>query len=63
VALLWGEGHGEAVMRLEQLWHSLCRTKSFALLCAYPKSGFTKAASTSVQEICEAHSKIVGSVH
>lgn len=63
VALLWAEGHGDAVMRLEQLWHSLCRAKSFALLCAYPKSGFTTAASTSVREICEAHSKVVDNIH
>jgi hypothetical protein len=63
VALLWGEGHSEAVLRLEQLWHGLCRAKSFALLCAYPKSGFTENAGTSVKEICEAHSKVVGTVH
>jgi hypothetical protein len=63
VALLYGEGHSEAVMRLEKLWHSLCRAKSFALLCAYPRSGFTKDAGTSVQEICEAHSKVVGNIH
>ena len=63
VALLWAQGHDGAVVRLEQLWHGLCREKSFALLCAYPKSGFTKDASQSVKEICEAHSKVVGQVH
>jgi hypothetical protein len=63
VALLWAQGNAGATVRLEHLWHGLCRTKSFALFCAYPKSGFTKDATTSVQEICDAHSKVLGRTH
>jgi hypothetical protein len=59
VALLWAQGHTAATVHLEHLWHGLCREKSFALFCAYPKSGFTETATTSVQRICEAHSKVI----
>jgi len=59
VALLWAQGHTAATVHLEHLWHGLCREKSFALFCAYPKSGFTETATDSVQRICEAHSKVI----
>jgi hypothetical protein len=59
VALLWEQGHTAATVHLEHLWHGLCREKSFALFCAYPKSGFTQDATASVQEICDAHSKVI----
>jgi len=59
VALLWAQGHNGATVRLEHLWHTLCRTDSFSLLCAYPKSGFTQDANDSIREICAAHSKVV----
>lgn len=63
VAILWAQGHNGATVRLEHLWHALCRTESFSLFCAYPKSGFTQDATASVQEICEAHSKVLGITH
>jgi hypothetical protein len=63
VALLWAQGHNGATVRLEHLWHALCRTESFSLFCAYPKSGFTQDATTSLQEICDAHSKVLGTTH
>lgn len=63
VAILWAQGHNGATVRLEHLWHVLCRAESFALFCAYPKSGFTQDATTSVQEICEAHSKVLTTAH
>jgi hypothetical protein len=50
VALLWAQGHTAATVHLE---------KSFTLFCAYPKSGFTQDATTSIQAICDAHSKVV----
>jgi hypothetical protein len=59
VALLWAHGHRDATIRLEHLWHGLCRTESFALFCAYPKSGFTQDASVSLQEICDTHSRVI----
>jgi hypothetical protein len=59
VALLWAQGHSGATVRLEHLWHALCRTEAFALFCAYPRSGFTQDASASLQEICATHSKVM----
>ena len=57
VALLWAQGHNGATGRLEHLWHSLCQSEAFTLFCAYPRSGFTKDATESMQEICAAHSR------
>jgi len=59
VALLWAQGHNGATVRLEHLWHELCRRESFSLLCAYPRAGFTKDAQESIREICAAHSKVL----
>lgn len=59
VALLWAQGHSGATVCLEHLWHGLCESESFALFCAYPKSGFTRDAAASVREICAAHSKVI----
>ena len=59
VAILWQQRHHAATVRLEHLWHRFCEEKSFSLLCAYPKSGFTRDAAESIQEICDAHSKVV----
>lgn len=59
VALLWAQGNNVATVRLEHLWHGLCREESFSLFCAYPKCGFTQDASTSIKEICDTHSRIV----
>jgi hypothetical protein len=63
VAVLWAQGHSGATVRLEHLWHSLCREEAFSLFCAYPRSGFTKDAEESMREICAAHSKVLGQVH
>jgi hypothetical protein len=59
VALLWAQGNNGATVRLEHLWHELCRRDSFSLLCAYPRSGFTKDAQESIRDICAAHSKVL----
>lgn len=59
VAVLWGRGDNAATVRLEYLWHELCLTQKFSLLCAYPKSGFTNHAAISMQEICDAHTRLV----
>ena len=59
VALMWARGQQTATVRLEQLWHRLCADEHFSLLCAYPRAGFTQDASSSISEICAAHSKVV----
>lgn len=58
VALLWAEGFCEATVRLEHLWQQLCDAESFALFCAYPRSGFTEDPSDSIARVCAAHSKV-----
>ncbi|HWP13512.1 MAG TPA: MEDS domain-containing protein [Ramlibacter sp.] len=59
VAVLWQQQHHGATVRLEHLWHRFCREEAFSLLCAYPKSGFTRDATASIQEICDAHSRVI----
>ena len=59
VALLWARGNVGATVRLEHLWHGLCRTESFSLFCAYPRVGFTQDAAASISELCAAHSKVI----
>jgi hypothetical protein len=59
VAVLWANGHNGATVRLEHLWHAFCQSEAFSLFCAYPKSGFTQDASTSIKEICATHSKVI----
>jgi hypothetical protein len=59
VALLWAQGHCGATVRLEHLWHRICASERLALLCAYPRSGFTTDAAASIRQICDAHSHVV----
>lgn len=37
VALLWENGMQGATLRLEHLWHKICKTEQLALFCAYPQ--------------------------
>jgi hypothetical protein len=60
VALMWAQGYEAATVRLEHLWHQLCQRESFALFCAYPKSGFTENPSDSIARVCAEHSKVFG---
>lgn len=63
VAILWTQGYSGATVQLEHLWNKFCETEAFCLFCAYPKSGFTDDAITSLSHICAAHSKMIeGSV-
>lgn len=62
VALMWEQGFHGAVVRLEHLWHRLCKKDGFSLFCAYPKSGFTDDARISVKAICDAHSRVIPGV-
>lgn len=59
VALLWAQGHGAATVRLEYLWNEMCRRESFALFCAYPKTGFTVDAAEAIAHVCAAHSRVI----
>jgi len=59
VALLWAEGHGDAALRLEQLWNTLATIHEFALLCAYPLHGFDRAVQGQLfLQICSAHTHV-----
>jgi hypothetical protein len=60
VAVLWALGHNGATVRLEHLWHRYCHEESFSLFCAYPRSGFTGDANSSMRDICAAHSRVIG---
>ena len=59
VAILWARGQNAATVRLEHLWQGICQDEGLSLFCAYPKSGFTQDANTSIQELCALHSRIV----
>jgi hypothetical protein len=59
VAELWAEGLSGATVHLEHLWNKLCKEDPFSLFCAYPKSGFTHDANTSIRHICASHSKMI----
>jgi hypothetical protein len=62
VAILWSQGHSGATVQLEHLWNRFCEDKSLCLFCAYPKSGFTEDASTSMSNICGAHARMIDGV-
>ena len=59
VALLWQQGNCGATVRLEYLWHDFCKKNAFCLFCAYPRAYFTQNAEESIQQICDAHSRVV----
>lgn len=59
VALMWGRGYCSATVRLEHLWTEFCQKESFALFCAYPRTGFTEDPAQSIAHICAAHSKVL----
>jgi hypothetical protein len=59
VAVLWEKGLSGATVHLEKLWCALHENDSFALYCAYPKSGFTQEPCESINKICNMHSRII----
>ena len=59
VALLWARGDNGATVQLEHMWHRLCQSEAFSLFCAYPKVGFTKDTSASMDELSAAHSRVI----
>jgi hypothetical protein len=60
VAIMWARGEYTATLQLERLWHELCHTESFSLLCAYPRSGFAAGSHAAIREICDVHTDVVG---
>jgi hypothetical protein len=58
-SLLWAKGHNAATLRLESLWDSFCRERSFTVLHAYPKAGFTDYHLKSLHDLCEMHSRVI----
>jgi PAS domain S-box-containing protein len=59
VALLWAQGKAEQAIQLEQFWNDLAHIHAFHLCCAYPISGFDRAAHVgSFQLICAEHTHV-----
>ena len=61
VAILWQQGNSEATVQLEHLWNKFCSREELCLFCAYPKSGFTKDANESLNDICASHTLYITS--
>jgi len=59
VAILWAQGHNGATVHLEHLWNKFCENETLCLFCAYPKAGFTGDINSSVNHICDQHSKMI----
>jgi MEDS: MEthanogen/methylotroph, DcmR Sensory domain len=59
VALMWARGYCSATVRLERLWTEFCQKESFALFCAYPRTGFTEDPAQSIAHICATNSKVL----
>lgn len=52
-------GQLNAVLQLEQLWHSLHQEEPFCLFCAYPQIRYTAEDEAPIVNICKIHSKII----
>jgi CheY-like chemotaxis protein len=60
VALLWADGNRQAAIELEQLWNKLASEHHFALLCAYPLTGFHgNGSGDGIQDVCSCHSRVL----
>jgi len=59
VVLLWSQGNTAATIQLEHLWHDVCKSERFSLLCAYPLKGFERDPSNSIKKIRAAHSNTI----
>jgi hypothetical protein len=60
VALLLARGQTEAMLRLEHLWHRALASNDMLLFCAYPRAAFVPHMGSTIQEVCAAHSCVVG---
>jgi MEDS: MEthanogen/methylotroph, DcmR Sensory domain len=61
VALLWDAGLVEAAIRLEAMWDSLGRRRSFSLFCGYPVGSVIRDGQLDAfAEVCRLHSEVIG---
>ena len=59
VALLQARGMHGAVVRLEQLWSTVCADQGLKLLCAYPRTVFDDGDTEGMTRICANHTHLV----
>jgi PAS domain S-box-containing protein len=60
VALLFAEGKGDALLRLEELWNALGKQLPFSLCCGYPLNQFSERPDEPLfLKICAEHSHVV----
>ena len=58
VAIMWEQSNYTATIQLEAFWNEYMTMKEFSLLCAYPRTFFSKDGS-SIGHICNHHSKLL----
>jgi PAS domain S-box-containing protein len=60
VALLFADGKGDALLRLEELWNALGKELPFSLCCGYPLKQFSNRPDEPLfLKICSEHSHVV----
>jgi hypothetical protein len=59
VAILWEQGNSAGTIMLEHLWNAYFEKETFSLFCAYPKDKFPEDATSTLSNICKAHSSII----
>lgn len=59
VSLLQARGLHDAVIRLEELWSTVCAEQDFKLLCAYPRYVFDEETVDGMARICANHTHVV----
>jgi hypothetical protein len=59
VSLLQARGLHEAVIRLEELWSTVCAEQGLKLLCAYPQNVFGAEHTDCIERICANHTHLV----
>jgi K+-sensing histidine kinase KdpD len=57
VDVLWGSGHRDAALQLEELWNELQRLQTFSLLCAYSVGRFVKEPAA-LRAVCRTHNEV-----
>lgn len=58
VGILWEQGNRAATLRLEELWHDLCKREGLVLYCAYRRAAFANEPDALAQ-ICATHSHVI----
>ena len=60
VALLFADGKGDALLRLEELWNALGKELPFSLCCGYPMTQFSNRPDEPLfLKICAEHSQVM----